>query len=141
MAEIPQGKKQKNKKSDNNIVEKVSRKRDLVSLSDDVLLPSRKDDNEIITNALESNKLHNIMPPPKIPSKKMKRAAKTDIPKIDDALFEDVFQAPKGFEGTVPKGGDKFRVGSKPDSDKPSGIGFSSSSSALNMSTSVRIIC
>ena len=139
MTEIPQGKKQKNKKSDNNIVEKVSRKRNALSLTDDVLLPSRMDDNEIITNVLESNKLNNIMPPPKIPSKKMKAAAKTEIPKIDDVLFEDVFQAPKGFEGTVPKGGDKFR-GTKPDSDKPSGVGSSSSSSALNMSTSVRII-
>jgi hypothetical protein len=140
LAEIPQGKKHNNKKSDNNNVGKLSRKRNTLSSSDDVILPSRIDDNEIITNVLESNKLNNIMPPPKMPSKKMKTAAKTEIPKIDDVLFEDVFQVPKGFEGTVPKGGDKFRVGSKPDSDKPSGSGSSSSSSALNMSTSVRII-
>ena len=140
LSEIPQGKKIKNKKSDNNNVEKVSRKRNILSSNDDALIPSSIDDNEIITNVLESNKLNNIMPPPKIPSKKMKTAAKTEIPKIDDVLFEDVFQAPKGFEGTVPKGGDKLRAGSKPDIDKPSGIGFgfSSSSSALNMSTSER---
>lgn len=139
LTEIPPGKKSKSKKIDNKNVEKVSRKRDMIAFNDDAPLRSRIDDNDCITNVLESNKLNNIMPPPKIPSKKMKAAAKTDIPKIDDVLFEDVFQASKGFEGTVPKGGDKFR-GTKPDSDKPSGVGSSSSSSALNMSTSVRMI-
>ena len=123
-----------------NVEEKVSRKRNMLSSNDDIQLPSNIDDNEIITEDFlkESKKSNNLMLPPKIPSKKMKAAAKNDIPQIDQAPFEEIFQAPKGLEGKIPKGGDKFKIGTKPDNDNPFGIGSSSSSSVLNMSTSVR---
>ena len=121
-------------------MEKVSLKRNILSLNDDVLLPSNVDDNEIITNVKESKKLNNLMLPPKIPSKKMKAAAKTDEPKIEEVSYEDIFRAPQGLEEKIPKGGDKLRVGKKPGSENPFGIGSSSSSSALNMSTSVRTL-
>lgn len=122
------------------IEEKVTRKRNILSLNDDIQLPSNVDDNEIITKyvPLESKKSNNLMLPPKISSKKMKATAKIDIPLIDQMPFEEIFQAPKGLEGKIPKGGDKSRVGPKPDSENPFGIGSSSSSSVLNMSTSVR---
>lgn len=123
------------------IEEKVSRKRNMLSLNDDIQLPSNTDDHEILTEEdvfLEPKKSNNLMLPPKIPSKKMKADAKTDTPQIDQVPFEEIFQAPKGLDGKIPKGGDKFRIGTKPDNENPFGIGSSSSSSMLNMSTSVR---
>ena len=138
MTEILQDKKERRKKNGINVVEKVSRKRNIFSLNDDILLPSREDDNETLTNLLESKRLNNLMLPPKIPSKKMKGAAKTDTSQFDQIVpSEDILQVPRGLERNLTKGGDKLRFGTKPGGD-PFGFGSSSSSSVLNMSTSVR---